>query len=257
MTLVSCPAVAIKTVHRVVFAALMLATLSGCATRLNADPRDPWESFNRGVFSFNDAADKAIFKPVATVYRDVTPSLVRAGVSNFFGNLDDAWSFVNSLLQLKMVAAVDNFMRFNINTVMGIGGIFDVATEMRIERRREDFGQTLGRWGVGPGPYVVLPIFGPSTLRDTVALPIEFKGDIAANLSNVATRNSLKVLDQLETRAGLLSFSNSLDEVALDKYSFTRDAFLQRRNNAVFDGNPPEEEAQGKAAEAQDKTATP
>lgn len=248
MTSVLCPAVAFKSLHRVVFGIVMLSTMSGCATRLNADPRDPWESFNRGVFSFNDAADKALFKPVATVYRNVTPSLVRAGVSNFFGNLDDAWSFVNSLLQLKMTAAVNNFMRFNVNTVMGIGGIFDVATEMRIERSREDFGQTLGRWGVAPGPYVVLPIFGPSTLRDTVALPVDFKGDIAANLNNVAARNSLKVLDQLETRAGLLSFSNSLDEVALDKYSFTRDAFLQRRNNAVFDGNPPEEEVQDKAA---------
>ena len=246
MTSVSCPAVAIKKVHRVLFGVMMLATVSGCATRMNADARDPWESFNRGVFSFNDAADKAIFKPVATVYRDVTPALVRTGVGNFFGNLDDAWSFVNSLLQLKIVAAVDNFMRFNVNTVMGIGGIFDVASEMRIERHREDFGQTLGRWGVGPGPYIVLPLLGPSTLRDTVALPVDFKGDIAANLSHVPTRNTLKVLDQLDTRASLLSVSNSLDEVALDKYSFTRDAFLQRRNNAIFDGNPPEDDAQEK-----------
>jgi phospholipid-binding lipoprotein MlaA len=248
MTLVSCPAVAFHTVRRVVFSALVLVAVCGCATRPDADPRDPWESFNRGVFSFNDAADKAIFKPAAIVYRDVTPSLVRAGVTNFFGNLEDAWSFVNSVLQLKLASAVDNFMRFNVNTVFGIGGIFDVASEMRIERHREDFGQTLGRWGVAAGPYLVLPLLGPSTLRDTVALPVDFKGDIAANVEYIPTRNSLKVLDQLDTRASLLSFTNSLDEVALDKYSFTRDAFLQRRNNAVFDGNPPEDAAQVKPA---------
>jgi phospholipid-binding lipoprotein MlaA len=248
MTLVSCPTVALHTVRRVLFGALVLITVCGCATRPNPNPRDPWESFNRGVFSFNDAADKAIFKPVATVYRDVTPPLVRAGVTNFFGNLDDAWSFVNSVLQLKLASAVDNFMRFNVNTVMGIGGIFDVASEMGIERHREDFGQTLGRWGVATGPYLVLPLLGPSTLRDTVALPVDFKGDIAANVDYVPTRNSLKVLDQLDTRASLLSVSNALDEVALDKYSFTRDAFLQRRRNAVFDGNPPEDGAQGTPA---------
>ncbi len=248
MTLVSCPAVAFHTVRRVVFSTLVLVIVCGCATRPNANPRDPWESFNRGVFSFNDATDKAIFKPAATVYRDFTPSLVRAGVTNFFGNLDDAWSFVNSVLQLKLVSAADNFMRFNVNTVFGIGGIFDVASEMRIERHREDFGQTLGRWGVATGPYLVLPLLGPSTLRDTVALPVDFKGDIAANVDYVPTRNSLKVLDQLDTRASLLSVSNALDEVALDKYSFVRDAFLQRRRNAVFDGNPPEDDAQGTPA---------
>ena len=248
MTSFLCPAVAFQTARRLLCGTLVAATVCGCATRMNANPHDPWESFNRSVFSFNDAADKAIFKPAATVYRDVTPSLVRAGVTNFFGNLDDAWSFVNSVLQLKLAAALSNFMRFNVNTVMGIGGIFDVASEMRIERYREDFGQTLGRWGVEPGPYLVLPILGPSTLRDTVALPVDFKGDISANLSNIPTRNSLKVLDQLDTRAGLLILSNSLDEVALDKYTFTRDAFLQRRRNAIFDGNPPEDNAPVKPA---------
>ena len=246
MTSVSCPASAFQSARRAIFSTLVIVTVCGCATRADADPRDPWEPFNRSVFSFNDDADKAIFKPAATVYRNVTPALVRAGVSNFFGNLDDAWSFVNSLLQFKPISAVDNFMRFSVNTVMGVGGIFDVASEMRIERHREDFGQTLGRWGFAAGPYVVLPLLGPSTLRDTVALPVDIRGDIAANVNPIATRNSLKVLDQLDTRASLLSFSDSLDEVALDKYSFTREAFLQRRRNAVFDGNPPEDDAQGK-----------
>ncbi len=246
MTSVSCPASAFQSARRAIFSTLVIATVCGCATRSDADPRDPWEPFNRSVFSFNDAADKAIFKPAATVYRNVTPALVRAGVTNFFGNLDDAWSFVNSLLQFKPISAADNFMRFSVNTVMGVGGIFDVASEMRIERHREDFGQTLGRWGFAAGPYVVLPLLGPSTLRDTVALPVDVRGDIVANMHPIATRNSLKVLDQLDTRASLLSFSDSLDEVALDKYSFTRDAFLQRRRNAVFDGNPPDDDAQGK-----------
>lgn len=235
-----------KTGHRWMLGALLLASLSGCATGPNANPSDPWEPLNRGVFAFNDAADRALFKPAATVYRDLTPALVRAGVTNFFGNLDDAWSFVNSVLQFKPVSAADNFMRFSVNTVFGIGGIFDVASEMRIERHREDFGQTLGRWGVGAGPYLVLPLLGPSTLRDTVALPVDFKGDIAANVNDIPTRNSLKILDQLDTRAGLLSVTSTLDDAALDKYSFTRDAFLQRRRNAVFDGDPPEEPADDK-----------
>ena len=239
---------ALRMARRCIHGVLVMASMAGCATRPDAHPRDPWEPFNRGVFSFNDAADKAIFKPAATIYRDVTPALVRTGVTNFFGNLDDAWSFVNSVFQFKPVSAVDNLTRFTVNTVMGLGGVFDIATALRIERHREDFGQTLGRWGVAAGPYLVLPLLGPSTLRDTVALPVDFKGDIAANIGHVPTRNSLKVLDQLDTRASLLSVSAALDEVALDKYSFTRDAYLQRRNNAVYDGNPPEEPVGGKPA---------
>ncbi len=247
MTAVSYPSAATRTMRRVIFSGLVLAYLGGCATAsMQADPRDPWEPFNRGVFAFNDAADRAVFKPAATVYRDVVPALVRAGVTNFFGNLEDAWSFVNSVLQAKPVSAVDNLVRFGINTFIGLGGVLDVASEARIERHREDFGQTLGRWGVSAGPYLVLPLLGPSTLRDTVALPLDFKGDLTSSVNHIPTRNSLKVLDQLDTRASLLSVSAALDEVALDKYTFTRDAFLQRRNNAVFDGNPPEDSPDGK-----------
>lgn len=237
-----------RSATHVVLGTALLATLGGCATRPDAHPRDPLEAFNRGVFVFNDDVDRVIFKPAATVYRELTPALFRTGVGNFFGNLDDAWSFVNSVLQLKGTAAVNNFMRFSVNTVMGIGGIFDIASELRIERQKEDFGQTLGRWGVATGPYLVLPFLGPSTLRDTLALPVDVKGDIVSNLSHVPTRNSLKGLDLLDTRAGLLSVSSALDEVALDKYSFTRDAFLQRRANAVFDGNPPDDGAESPPA---------
>ena len=243
MTMVSSSAGIFRSARCIVLCGTFLVSLWGCATGPSPHPRDPLESFNRGVFAFNDAADRAIFKPAATIYRDLTPALVRTGVTNFFGNLDDAWSFVNSVLQAKGQAAAKNFMRFSVNTVMGLGGVLDLATEMRIERQREDFGQTLGRWGVPPGPYLVLPLLGPSTLRDTVALPVDFKGDIVTNLNHIPTRNQLKVLDLLDTRSGLLSVSSALDEVALDKYSFTRDAFLQRRRNAVFDGNPPDDSA--------------
>lgn len=240
MTVVSSPSAAIQTARRVALHGLVLVSLCGCATRPDAHPRDPLEPFNRGVFQFNDAVDRAVFKPAAIVYRDLTPVLVRAGVGNFLGNLDDAWSFVNSVLQFKAQAAADSFMRFSVNTVMGLGGILDPASEMRIERHSEDFGQTLGRWGVSTGPYLVLPFFGPSTLRDAFALPVDMTGDLVSYISPVSARNSLRVLNVLDLRTGLLRVSSTLDEVALDKYTFTRDAFLQRRRNSVFDGDPPE-----------------
>lgn len=217
------------------------AACVGCATTGAAHPDDPLEPLNRGVYSFNDMLDRAIFKPAATVYRDVTPVLVRSGVSNFLGNLDDVWSFVNSLLQFNGPAAAQNFMRVNINTVFGLGGIFDLATDLRLERQREDFGQTLGAWGVPSGPYIVLPFFGPSTLRDVFAFPADMRGDLVSRVDHIPTRNSFKALDLLDVRSSLLSVGDALDEVAFDRYSFTRDAFLQRRRNAVFNGNPPDD----------------
>ena len=226
--------------RRVLTIGLVLLASHGCATVQVPDPRDPLESFNRGVFAFNEGLDQAVFKPVATVYRDVTPQLVRTGVGNFLGNLDDAWSSVNSLLQFKLRDSVDNFMRFAVNSTFGLFGVLDVASEMQIDRHSEDFGQTLGTWGVGPGPYLVLPLFGPSTLRDAAALPVDFNGDLASHTNDIPARNSLRVLNVIDTRAGLLGLSSALDDVALDKYSFVRDAFLQRRRNAVYDGNPPE-----------------
>ncbi|MCZ4312368.1 VacJ family lipoprotein [Comamonadaceae bacterium G21597-S1] len=226
--------------RRIGLIALVLAACHGCASVPNPDSRDPLESFNRGVFVFNEGLDQAIFKPAATVYRDVTPRLVRTGVGNFLGNLDDAWSFVNSALQGKLRHALDNFFRFGVNSTFGIFGIFDVASEMQIERHSEDFGQTLGAWGIESGPYLVLPFFGPSTFRDAIALPVDSNGDYISHIDDVSTYNSLRVLNVIDTRARLLGLSSSLDEVAFDKYSFTRDAFLQRRRNAVYDGDPPE-----------------
>ena len=226
---------------RVVSVVAFVMAGTGCATRPDGNPRDPFESFNRGVFEFNDGVDRAVFKPAATVYRELTPTLFRAGVANFLGNLDDVWSFVNSALQFKPKAAVNNFMRVNVNTVFGLGGIFDVASEAGLERQREDFGQTLGHWGVPSGPYLVLPFLGPYTVRDAFAIPVDRAGDIVGNLDHAPTRNSIKLIDLLDTRAGLLRAGEALDEVALDKYTFTRDAFLQRRRYTVYDGNPPDE----------------
>lgn len=229
-----------RSAGRVLLAGLVLAVCQGCASVPNPDPRDPLESFNRGMYAFNEGLDQTIFKPAATVYRDVTPQLVRTGVGNFLGNLEDAWSSVNSLLQGKLRHALDNFFRFGVNTTMGIFGVFDVASEMQIERHSEDFGQTLGTWGVGPGAYVVLPFFGPSTIRDAIALPVDSNGDIVSHVDDIPTRNGLRLVNVIDTRAALLGVSSSLDDVALDKYSFTRDAFLQRRRNAIYDGDPPE-----------------
>jgi len=216
--------------------------LSACATGPSANPRDPLEPFNRGVYGFNDAVDRAVVKPVATAYRDVLPSPVRTGVSNFFNNLQDLWSFVNNTLQLKGEGAGNSIVRFGVNTVFGLGGLLDIATEMRIERFPEDFGQTLGRWGVGAGPYVVLPLLGPSTLRDTAALPVDMSGNAVSQIDDTGTRTSATVLGLVSRRAQLLDASKMLDEVALDPYTFTRDAFLQRRLSLVYDGNPPLED---------------
>jgi phospholipid-binding lipoprotein MlaA len=214
--------------------------MGGCAIGPTADRRDPMEPLNRGVFHFNDAVDRAVVKPVATVYRDALPSPVRVGVTNFFNNLQDAWSAVNNALQGKGQAAGSSLMRFEVNTFLGLGGVLDIASEMQIERSSEDFGQTLGRWGVGSGPYVVLPLLGPSTVRDTVALVVDSKGNLLSNVA-VPERNSAKAVDLLDRRSRLLGATDMLDQVALDPYTFTRDSFLQRRRSQIFDGYPPDE----------------
>jgi phospholipid-binding lipoprotein MlaA len=226
---------------RLLTACAVLA-LAACATGPNANPKDPLEPLNRGVYSFNEAVDRAVIKPVATVYRDLLPSPIRTGVTNFFNNLQDAWSIVNNALQLKIEGSGNSLVRFGVNTVFGLGGVLDIATEMRIERFTEDFGQTLGYWGMGPGPYIVLPLLGPSTLRDTAALPVDSQGNLVSSVSDVPARNSATALDLLNRRSRLLDASKMLDEVALDPYTFTRDAFLQRRRSMVYDGNPPDED---------------
>lgn len=224
-------------------AALLLVALTGCASGPYPNKADPFEPFNRGVFSFNDAVDRAVLVPVASTYQKVLPSPVRTGVNNFFSNLGEVWNLANSLLQLKVQNSAETFMRLNVNTVFGLGGLLDVASELGIDRHSEDFGQTLGRYGVPSGPYVVLPILGSSTLRDTAALPLDFKGDLLGYVHDIPVRNSLYVLRAVDTRATYLRAGQLIGDAALDKYSFTRDAYLQRRRSDVHDGAPPDDGA--------------
>jgi phospholipid-binding lipoprotein MlaA len=225
---------------RLAGAALLLASLAGCASGPYPNAADPFEPFNRGVSRFNDAVDDAVLVPVATAYQKVLPSPVRTGVNNFFGNLGEVWNFANSVLQLKLQNSAETLMRFNVNTFFGLGGLLDVASEVGIDRHNEDFGQTLGRWGMPSGPYVVLPLLGPSTLRDTAALPVDAYGDPVGHIDDIPVRNSLYVLRAVDTRSTFLRASQLIGDAALDKYSFTRDAYLQRRRSEVFDGNPPD-----------------
>lgn len=220
---------------RGVGAAVLVTLVAGCATGPDANPQDPLEPFNRNVSEFNESVDAMVLKPVATVYRDVTPDLVRTGVSNFFSNLGDVWSFINATLQLRPREASENFLRFGVNTAFGMGGVLDIASEMGIERTRLDFGQTLGRWGVPAGPYLVLPIFGPSSIRDAAGFGVETRGDLVQGIDNIGTRNALTVLRAVETRANLLRATSMLEGAALDKYSFTRDVYLRRRQSQIED----------------------
>ena len=232
-------------------AALVLAvTLTGCATSNN--PNDPIEGFNRAVFSFNDTADKAVVKPVAEAYRFVTPNFVQTGVGNFFGNLGDLWSAVNQLLQGRVEAGVTSFMRVAINTTFGIGGLLDVSTEARLPRQKSDFGQTLGRWGMGSGPYVVIPLLGPSTLRDTAALPVDFTFDPWSHKRPVNWRNVGTAVNFIDRRAQLLDASNLLEDVALDRYDFIRDAYLQRRQSQIDAAKPHPDDQADKAVRVGD-----
>lgn len=221
-------------------AAGLASLLAGCATT-GAPRGDPLEAFNRGVFAFNEALDTTILKPLATGYQALLPELVRTGVDNFFDNLIDAWSAVNHLLQGKPVEATEMGVRFGMNTFIGLGGLIDVASDAGLERRSEDFGQTLGRWGLGPGPYIMLPLLGPSTLRDTAALTLDWRATPVAMLHESRDRVPLAVLQIISTRARLLSVTRAIDEIAIDKYALIRDGFLARRRNQVYDGDPPDE----------------
>lgn len=225
----------------------LVAALTGCATTVPADAgrsrNDPFERFNRHVFSFNEAVDQAVAKPVATAYRDMVPRPVRSGVGNFFGNLGDAWSTVNLFLQAKPAAGLNMGMRTLVNSVFGLGGVLEVADELGLERTStEDLGQTLGRWGVGAGPYLVLPFMGPSTLRDTSVLLADVRDSGATYLlTNDRERLAATVLQLVNTRSRLLDATKLFDDIALDKYSLMRDAFMARRRSLVYDGDPPDE----------------
>lgn len=221
---------------------LVLVLAGGCATAEDRDPRDPLEPLNRAVFRFNEVVDDAVTKPVATAYRDLLHEQIRGRIRNFFSNLGDLWIGVNDVLQGKFFDGFEDGMRFVFNSTLGIFGLHDVASDMGIEKRDEDFGQTLGRWGVGDGPYIVLPILSSSTLRDTVGWGVDiFTGDPVGYFRPIELRNSAYALRLVNRRADLLDASRILEQAALDKYVFQRDAYLQRRRSQVYDGNAPRE----------------
>ena len=218
-------------------------TLTGCASTAT-NPPDPFEGYNRAVFSFNDAVDRTVLKPTATAYKNVTPGFVQTGVNNFFGNLSDAWSGVNNLLQGKGQAGVGDLTRFAFNSTFGILGVLDIASEAGIPKHNEDFGQTLGVWGVPSGPYLMLPLLGPSTVRDTAALPADIGADIWKYKQPDNWRNIGNVVRVVDKRATLLDATSLLEDAALDRYDFIRDGYMQRRQSQVYDGNPPEAPAE-------------
>ncbi len=222
-------------------AALLIAlAASGCA---NMDQKDPYEKFNRSVFTFNDAVDRNALKPAATAYKTVVPHFMQTGVNNFFSNLSDVWSGANNVMQGKIERGVSDMTRVLINSTFGLGGVIDIASDAGLARHSEDFGQTLGYWGVPSGPYVMLPLLGPSTVRDTAGLPLDIAADpwgygISARTQVIGT--VVRVIDQ---RAVLLDATNLLEGAALDRYEFIRDGYLQQRKSKVFDGEGSRKEA--------------
>lgn len=218
---------------------ISLLMLSGCATQAN---KDPLEGVNRGVYKFNDVTDKAVFKPVATAYNKVTPSPIRKGISNFFNNLGSLTTILNDLLQFKFAQAFTDTGRFVINSTFGIAGLIDVAGMDNIPVHKEDFGQTLGHWGVGSGAYVVLPFFGPSTVRDTAGFAFDtVTTDVATYIHNngdIRASNQYRMMYYLNRRSELLKAGDLIDQASLDPYAFMRDAYLQNRAAQIADKSP-------------------
>ena len=226
------------------FAVLVVAMAfsAGCATT-NGDSRDPFEGFNRSIYGFNQSVDEAVVKPVSKAYKDALPQIVQTGVRNFFSNIADIFISVNNLLQGKVIDAATDGMRFALNTTIGGLGVLDWATEMGLEKHNEDFGQTFGRWGVGDGPYIVWPLLGSSTARDSVGGLVDIRVDPVRNHEPIVARKSMYITRAVSKRADLLDASRILEEAALDKYVFERDAYLQRRRNLIYDGSPPRDAA--------------
>jgi len=228
-----------KTSKNLLVGVLMAGMLGGCAS-VNQTPGDPMEGVNRGVYKFNDSFDKYALKPVAKGYKFVLPNAVQTGINNFFKNLGNVTTVVNDLLQFKFDKALTDSGRFVINTTFGIGGLFDWATKDNIAYHKEDFGLTLGNWGWKNSNYLVLPFFGPSTIRDTGGLVVDSLAfDPIGYVNDVPTRNALYLTQIISIRASYLPGSDLLDEAALDPYAFMRDAYLQRRTSQMYDGNPP------------------
>jgi phospholipid-binding lipoprotein MlaA len=224
---------------RLLLAFLAALLLAGCAsTSDRSEAYDPWEGLNRKTYAFNDALDKAVLKPLAQGYQKVTPDFAQEGVNNFYRNLEDIGTSINNFLQAKPKQGMNDMARLVVNTVFGVFGLWDIATPLGFEKHDEDFGQTLGYWGAPPGPYFVIPLLGPSTVRDAPAKAVDpswFYNDYLPD----RVYWSWWGLDKVRTRANLIKAEGILDEAAIDKYSFLRDAWWQRRRNNVYDGSPP------------------
>ena len=220
-------------IGRIAIALVAVSLISGCASTSN--PKDPYEGFNRAMFSFNDKVDEVALKPVATVYKTALPSFVQTGVGNFFGNIGDVWIAANNLMQGKVEDGMSDVARVMINSSFGIIGVLDIASEAGLPKHNEDFGQTLGKWGFNSGPYVVLPLLGSSTVRDTVALPADLSADPWGYKYPVHVRNLGYGARAIDRRAAALDAGDLIEAAALDKYEFVRDAYLQRRESQVND----------------------
>jgi len=243
---------ALQRLHTIGLFIGILLLSSGCAS-MNGDNNDPLESYNRAVYQFNRDFDRVYTKPIAKAYKKVMPAPISRGITNFFSNIYDVTVLVNDILQLKFGQAAQDSMRIFFNSTVGLAGFIDVATYMELPRHNEDFGQTLGYWGVPPGPYFVLPFLGPSTIRDSAGLAVDFSYFNPLFNLDVATRNSLLVVDYIDIRANLLSAERLLKAAALDPYVFTREAYLQRRRNLVYDGNPPQTDMENEDSDVPDK----
>jgi len=218
-------------------AVILCLWLGACATPMaeRSDPRDPYENLNRKVFTVNQVFDQILLKPVAKGYSNYVPDFIQTTVGNFFGNLADVWTAVNNFLQGKLREGMQDTGRVAVNTVFGVAGLADVATKLGIPKHQEDFGQTLGVWGVKPGPYVMLPLFGPSTLRDAVAKPLDLYVDPVNLASSADVEFSLRAMRLVDDRARLLPTTDMIEKVALDPYQFVRDAHFQQRDARVRD----------------------
>ena len=235
---------------RIILMVILISSLGACAT--GGVTRDPFESFNRKVFEFNDAVDRVTLKPAAQAYQTVVPQPVRSCISNIMYNLTVPTTALNNLLQGKIQLACEDTIRFVVNHFFGFAGCLDIASEMGLKKNYEDFGQTLATWGVPSGPYLVLPILGPSTLRDALTDNDFANIDASHKIGDSRERNIFRTVQAINSRANVLKAESVVNDIALDKYSFIRDAFLQRRRNAIYDGDPPELPAE---AEPQNKNS--
>lgn len=226
---------------KLLISALCAVALAGCAS--HGDPRDPLEPVNRAIHGFNEELDRVLLKPAAQGYQTVVPGFARTGVRNFFANLNDVTVVANDILQLKLEQGSRDFMRLAINSSLGLFGLLDIASEMGLQKQNEDFGQTLGRWGVGPGPYLVLPFIGPSSLRDGIGYYVDTEyTDLVRRHDEVPARNTATALRVVSRRADLLEAMRAIEAAALDPYEFTRELYLERRRTLVYDGQPPRDE---------------